>query len=1239
MNDVLVRNDIAVIGMSGAFPGASNINEFWENLLAGKSGIEDLSEEDCRAAGIPPSIINRPNYVRRAAYLGAAKQFDAEFFGYSVSEAEMLDPQHRIFLEHSWAALESACYIPDEVPGVVGVYASCGFNRYLINKLSFDTKNFSVDDFQKMVASDKDFLATRVSYKLNLKGPSISVQSGCSSSLVAVQMGCTALQTYQCDIALCGGVTLNIPHKAGYCYEEGLIFSPDGHCRAFSNEANGTVFGEGVGVVALKRYADALEDGDNIIAVVRSAAVNNDGRDKVGYTAPSINGQAEVIALALALADIEPSDVDFIETHGTGTKLGDPIEIEGLKEAFGDMERHRCALGAVKADIGHLDAAAGIASFIKAALVVKHKCIPPMRYAKDINPDLYLEESPFYFNEKSVDFAQPNRRMISGVSSFGVGGTNAHVILESPPEAKLDLSNRALHYCVVSARNKESTREYQEKIGKYALDYPDHLSSLAYTMRQARKLYNHRSFVTLRNSKEGVVAHPGDVYKVCGDPKLAFLFSGQGTQYVGMARALYESCKYFREYLDSCLEISSQYTDVKLDDLLLGTNRHQEQSLILNQTECAQPALFIAEYSLAKSLMDQGADPCILIGHSLGEYVAACIAGVFSLEDAIRLVSLRGKIMSSCSISGMLMVFADKKSVSDHLSGTLQISLLNSPGNTVVSGEEAELRHLESRLKSKNIECRHLDVSRAFHSSYMDPILEEYRELLNSVTLHKPTIPMVSLYGDHIGVGAEVWQAEYWVQHLRQPVNFIEGSKTLIESGANVHVEIGPGGGLLSLVEANCEHGESVQSITTILKESATTEQKTINEILLNLWSVGCDISLDRMIEKAKFIDAPTYPFSRREFWLPDLNIATTVKDHEASLAPASDQSVRQCVENCWSEIFGNQQFTGDENFIEMGGDSLLGVRLAKTLSTRLDTSINIAQIMRYPTINAFVEYFATSDGDDKHFGTLFPIDKRGSGQPIFLISGAHEDRYVLGTESSYEEDAFRYFSTLVQNLGGRRPVYGFRPRGIFQDEEFPQSVEEMAEEYIAQIKSIQPDGPYILGGECVGGLVAYEMARQLIQEGDEVKSLVLMDTHYPTLGFRISETSRVKLRRLKKSCIELIDTLRNRGVVAFIQEAKRSLTYLSVFLFPVTVQRHHIRNMLFGSQIYLELLLKYVPSPLPMEINLLINEEWSKQNPTLDWHLLQSSGIKIEAVPGDHKTRLTTYGGELGELINEIIK
>jgi len=1223
--DALDRNDIAVIGMSGAFPGAANIAEFWELLLAGEAGIVDLSPEDCIAAGVPESVVRGAGYVTRSAHLTNVKEFDADFFGYSDAEAALLDPQHRLFLQHAWLALESACYIPNQVPGVVSVFAGCGFNRYLLNKLSIDTRNFSVDDFQKMLASDKDFLASRVSYKLNLKGPSVTVQSACSTSLVAVQMACNALQTFQCDIALCGGAAVNVPHAAGYRHTDGLIFSPDGHCRPFTTQANGTLFGEGVGVVALKRLSEALEDGDIVHAVVRGAAVNNDGAQKVGYTAPSVEGQAEVISLAMELADVAPAEIDYIETHGTGTQLGDPIEIAGLKEVYASEAGQRHALGTLKANIGHLDAAAGIASFIKAVLVVRERKLPPCRYAEQVNKEL-LNGSGFYLNDGVVNF-DADSVLNAGVSAFGVGGTNAHVVLSSPPERVVpETPPSSSTHCFVSAKTCDAAARYLGQVVSFVAHQPEHADGVAYTLATARSTFPWRVCLALPIENNPRHCAPR---RALSEAQIAFLFPGQGMQFAGMAASLYRTDIAFRDQLEECLNLLRHDAPIVRSLLLEEYSPAADEQL--SDTQYAQPALFITGYSLAKTLIDRGIQPTLMLGHSLGEYIAACISGVMTLKEGVNLVSLRGRLMAGAEDSAMLSVLLAASDLQPYLSGGLEISLINAPENTVVSGSPDAISELQTTLESQQIRCRRLKVSRAFHSRFVEPLVEAFADALSQVDLQHPKLPFVAMTNSYRGTDAPVWTADYWLKHLREPVDFSFAARKLLDSGTRVLLELGPGTALQSLVAAQPDFPAEVNSISSI--DPKNPSQASIQQILAELWCSGVEIDLvsQGLVGKAPLQAAPVYPFERRSFWLEDREMATGT---DRATAADSTFSKRELIANCWYAVFGHA-IGDDDNFIDLGGDSLLGVQLANRLSQCLGLPVGLADIFQYPSIDAMVAGFGSSSASKSHFDLLFSIDGRGSGKPLFLIAGAHEDRYFIEGRSSYEEDAYRYFSTLVQNLGGKRPVYGFRPRGIIYKEEFHDSVEAMASEYILHLKRKQPEGPYSLAGECVGGLVAYEMARQLLEQGETIRSLILMDTHYPEPLFRITEMSRVLRRRVKRQFLGLSRYILRGQFASFGSELRSTLAQLLVYFFPITANLRHRRNAAFGSQIYLSLLLGYRASPLPVKVNLLVNRAWFKQNPTLGWHKLRSENIHIQAVPGDHKTRLTTHGQALGGLIN----
>ncbi|MGL5794535.1 MAG: type I polyketide synthase, partial [Waterburya sp.] len=732
-----IEDSIAIIGMDGRFPGAKNIDEFWNNLKNGRESIIHLTNDQLLNLGIDKTIVNDPNYVKVGAFLEDIDLFDADFFGYNPKEAAAIDPQHRIFLECAYSALENAGYNPDKYAGKIGIFAGVGWNNYLLFNLNPDEDFFQTAlGYQTVIGNEKDFLTTRISYLLNLKGISLDLQTACSTSLVATSMACQSLLTYQSDIALAGGISIASLKKTGYLYQEGGILSPDGHCRAFDAQAQGTVPGSGVGVVVLKRLEDAMADGDYIQAIIRGSAINNDGSGKIGYTAPSIDGQAEVIAEALALAEVEPETISYIETHGTGTALGDPIEIAALNQVFQvDTEQKKyCALGSVKTNIGHLDAAAGITGLIKTVLALKHQQIPPSLHFQQPNPKIDFANSPFYVNTELQEWKTPGYPRRAGVSSFGIGGTNAHVVLEEAPVGETGRrgdgeTGKKSNLLVISAKTESALETATDNLVEHLNKYPElDLADVAYTLQVGRKEFAYRRMVVGKDIEDVAIAlqnrDPQRVLTHC-TPKnqhsIVFMFPGQGSQYVNMGKELYDSEPVFREWIDRCSELLEPELGLDLRSLLYPDNSELEIATNkLKQTEIAQPAIFTIEYALAQLWMSWGIKPQAAIGHSIGEYVAATIASVMSLEDALRLVARRGKLIQQMPTGSMLAVSLSETEIKELLNNELSLAAVNAPNLCVISGSDESITGINKELTEKGIECRHLHTSHAFHSSMMD---------------------------------------------------------------------------------------------------------------------------------------------------------------------------------------------------------------------------------------------------------------------------------------------------------------------------------------------------------------------------------------------------------------------------------------------------------------------------------------------------------------------------------------
>ncbi|MEP0883297.1 SDR family NAD(P)-dependent oxidoreductase [Trichocoleus sp. ST-U3] len=887
---------IAIIGMSGRFPGAKNVEEFWQNLHAGVESISVFTNEELIDAGITPGLLDNLNHVKAGAVLEDVEFFDASFFGFNPKEAEMTDPQHRVFLECAWEALENAGYDTQRCESRIGVYAGASLNNYLSFNLNRDQIG-SADSFQKLISNDKDFLTTRVSYKLNLKGPSLTVQTACSTSLVATTLACQSLLNYQCDMALAGGVSIRVPQKTGYLYQEGGILSPDGHCRAFDADAQGTIIGNGVGVVVLKRLEDAIASGDCIQAVIKGSAINNDGSEKVGYTAPSVNGQADAIAEALALAGVDPETITYIETHGTGTVLGDPIEITALSNVFGanTEKKNFCAIGSVKTNIGHLDAAAGVTGLIKTVLALKHKLIPPSLNFKQPNPEIDFANSPFYVNTKLTEWKASTPRR-AGVSSLGIGGTNAHVVLEEAPTIKASGSSRPWQLVVLSAKTESALETATANLAAHLKQHPDlNLADVAYTLQVGRRAFEHRRILVCQTVEELVnqleTPDPQKVLTHFQEPterSIAFMFPGQGAQYVNMGRELYQTEPIFSEQVDRCATLLQPHIGMDLRSLLYPNQPNPEAAAEkLKQTCFAQPALFAIEYALAQLWMSWGISPQAMLGHSIGEYVAACLAGVMSVEDALALVAIRGRLMQQMPAGAMLAVSLPEAEVKSLLNEKLSLAATNAPSLCVVSGTLDAVDAIEAQLTAKGVECRRLHTSHAFHSQMMDSILEPFIEEVKKVKLNPPQIPFISNVTGTWITAAEATDPGYWATHLRQTVRFSEGISTLLQQPNRILLEVGAGRNLCTFAKQH-----SHQAIGQVVLPSLRHPQEQNSDIafLLNilgrLWLAGVSVNWSGFYagEQRHRVPLPTYPFERQRYWIEPQTEVPAISPGESKL-------------------------------------------------------------------------------------------------------------------------------------------------------------------------------------------------------------------------------------------------------------------------------------------------------------------------------------------------------------------
>jgi len=1053
MSDINEENnlsglEIAVIGMAGKFPGANNIDEFWENLKNSGEMISFISDDEAQEAGITRESLDDSAYVKAKGGVFEGKEFfDAPLFGYTPLEAEIMDPQTRKLHEGVWEALENAGYNPEIYDGLIGLYAGASTNFYWEGLTVMSGKRSELGHFAAAHLTGREFLTTIVSYKLNLKGPSFTVLTACSTSLVAIHLACQALLNGESHIALAGGVSIETSNNGGYRYQEGMILSMDGHCRAFDARANGTVMGNGIGVVVLKPLEDAIADNDYIHAVIKGTAINNDGLRKGGYSAPSIEGQAEVIRAALQVAEVEPQTIGYIETHGTGTQLGDPIEMEALKMAYGPLKPGTCAIGSVKTNIGHLDAAAGAAGFIKTVLCLKHQTIPPSLHFETPNPKIDFKNSPFYVNTKLSEWLSTQQPLRAGISSFGIGGTNAHVILEQWPAEKIhekqaqdtnqhdshetpypEVTDREYQLILFSARTSRALEQITQNLSTHLQKKGSYrLADMAYTLQVGRRIQSHRRML-IGKSKEEVadaLQSPGgeklETSRVSNEkPPVVFMFPGQGSQYENMGYGLYRSEPLFRKEMDRCFEILHPLMENDIKGILYPGTEPGEPDLI-NQTQIAQPLLFIFEYAMAKLMLHWGIEPYAMIGHSIGEYVAAHLSGVFSLEDAIKLVTQRGKLMQGMPQGAMLGVSLPAEEIEVLLKNRQDISIaaVNSPSSCVVSGPGHAIDQLARELRNKNCNTRNLQTSHAFHSPMMAPIAETFRDLVEGMKLNPPNKPYLSnVSGTWITV-EEATSPQYWSQHLLKPVLFARSIEEIFKREGVICIEVGPGKVLTTFVHQHPAKG-TAQPLINLVRHphEKIPDHKYLTEKVGLLWLSGINVDWNRYHENRDTyrVPLPTYPFEKKRYWIqlepgtlapgkPGGTVVTTstspFPDEEESetlevrpemaakyIAP-ENETERKLVE-MWQGFFGLHQVGIRDDFFQLGGDSLKATALSAKIQQAFDIEFSFTQLFNTPTIKGLAQ--SIEKAGHRHYRSLEAVEKR----EYYPLSSAQKRLYLL---------------------------------------------------------------------------------------------------------------------------------------------------------------------------------------------------------------------------------------------------
>ncbi|KOT87520.1 hypothetical protein ADK86_35205 [Streptomyces sp. NRRL F-5755] len=962
--------DVAVIGMAGRFPGAPDLDAFWANLRDGVESITALSEDDLLAEGIERELFERDDYVRVASLLDGHDLFDARFFGFSAREAALLDPQQRLFLECSWHALEDAALDPASVRRG-GIFAGANMPAYWMSNLLGDRRIvLDADVFEQQIHNDKDYLATRTAHRLGFTGPAVSVQTACSTSLVAVHEGIKALLVDECDVVLAGGVCVRVPQRAGHLAERGMVHSPDGHCRPFDARGAGTVFGNGVGVVVLKRLADALADGDRVLAVVKGSAVNNDGTDKVGFTAPGVAGQERVVREALRVAGVPARSVTAVEAHGTATPIGDPIEIKALTRAFRDTtdDSGFCSVGSVKGNVGHLESAAGIAGFIKAVLQLRHRQLAPTVHFAEPNPRIDFAATPFRVDAalRAWNAAEFPRRI--GVSAFGIGGTNAHVILEEAPRPTKAADGGGAadgpQLLVLSAKSPEAldtaTRRLTARLAEPGA--PD-LADTAYTLQTGRSPMRHRR--TLLRTGNGTYAeHTGE--SGTGRLKTVFLFPGQGAQYPGMGSELHAAEPVFAEHLDHCADALRDEMGFDVRELLLCRDAPAER---LTATEVAQPALFTVEYALARLLGSWGIAPDGMVGHSLGEYVAACLAGVFTVEEALRLVALRGRLMAARPAGAMLSVQATEERVRELLVDGVDIAAVNAPELCVASGPEPLVDELAGRLAAEGVSARPLHTSHAFHSPMMEPAVAPFTDAVRTARPAAPRLPFASGVTGAAITAEQATDPAYWGEHIRRPVRFADALRTALPAGRCALVEVGPGATLSSLARAALGARKGLTVVRTMPRPTeAESERVTLLSGVGDLWLAGAEVdwrALHRVPRRR--VALPGYPFARERYWIeprggqrtagtsevwhPERAQARTARPGGLRTAYAApDSETEKQVVAVWEEFLEYEPVGVQDDFFELGGHSLLATRIANRLAEVLRTQVSVRDVLTHAT-------------------------------------------------------------------------------------------------------------------------------------------------------------------------------------------------------------------------------------------------------------------------------------------------
>ncbi|GAA2520654.1 type I polyketide synthase [Winogradskya humida] len=1069
------ETSIAVIGMACRYPGAPTLRDFWRLLRSGSDGISRYDRAELVAQGYDPALVMRPEFVPAEGVVAGSRTFDWSVFGYSRAEAATIDPQQRIFLECAAQAIDDAGLDPIRFPGLIGVYAGAE------NPVGDPGRD--VDPMLRIIGSRPDFLTTRVAYKLGLRGPAVTVQTACSTSLTAVHMGVQSLLAYECDAVLAGGVSLSGDGTRGYLYQEGGILSPDGYCRPFDERAAGTVPSEGVGVVVLRRLTDALRDGDRIAAVIRGSAINNDGNDKIGYTAPSVAGQRDAIMLAQRVAEIEPADIQYVETHGTGTRIGDPIEFQALTDAFhaDTAGRETCWLGAVKSNIGHTGSAAGVAALIKTILMVEHRELVPTLHFTAPNPLLKIETTSFRVSTRRQ--AWPDRGTpLAAISSFGVGGTNAHVIVEAAPHVTNRPAGTGISLVPFSASSPGRLNTLRHDLAAHLDARPD--SSLAGASRTlaGRRRFEYRATVVARTPAEAAERlraappAPGEVRRLS---RVAFLFPGQGTLRHAAGAAAYRLLPGFAGYFDTIAGIAREQHAVDLRPVVSPDAGTPEW---FADTVHQQLALLALGFALGRQLQDWQVAPAAMLGNSVGEYVAALLAGLWTPQDATRLVFQRATAMRDTEPGRMVTVAAGADELRGRTGDAVEIAVAG-PGWTVLSGPAAAVDELLAGPALAAWQTRLMATNRAFHSAAMESATAALRAAVAATPHQAPRVPLVSNAGGGWAGEEEIVSADYWARQLRGTVRLRDGLTTLLSAGCDTYVELGPGTSMIAALRHHPEWVAEASTVALLGRESDDGEHALLGA-LGSLWERGADVPLNELPggETPVRCSLPPHPLESA-----DLEVAP--EPHRpagrATVTGGADDGndVRAVLEQLWCAALGTASAADHDDFFALGGESLMVVSLIGKVRQRLGGDLAVADFDRQPTFGALLELAGRVRPDPMvTLPGLVPL-RHGRGRPVFLAADA------LGTTASYR--------ALAGRIDTDRPVYGLEQQRPSGDRARP-SIARIAARHLDVMRQVDDSGPYTIGGWSFGAMVAHEIASQLVASGREVEMLVAIDGFPP---------------------------------------------------------------------------------------------------------------------------------------------